>query len=585
MSFSVTNVATMSDRAKRLSELEKIPRLARIDHRHLLDHSGKPIWQKNLSRKERRKMNAEAKKLVRKYKLILNGLASSGVGFPNDQITRQMAVEYTHRYAASGTGNQPLSFNYFEPFCHIKLIEGSVAPYVDILPETNHLFHVSDFVDFLTADDSDGFNIADLGQLPEAQTFHFSNNGDIEEMSFFDANGREYVFSGFSMVRRSGSIHWFLVSGEKLTSEEWKLRASDTKEVHLKDIPPWKRAFLRESMALSGSTHGAPFKLEGTESAIRTIVAGEFDIGGQKHFGKSLFVETENSFFAFADDPEILVGVSLDRAENIISTAVERLNQADILWNLAEGCFQLPQYFETRVTVPGNLVEAQGKRHGLKGKGGTGIKGDYVAIEAVSLEKENAPSAIRRVKMPFYSTETEGHWRRLELGKVGKDRDGNPVLGRTWVARPSPWRDSVRQNNVVFVKDSLAIAKARIKELYAKADTQEKHEEVSTHEGKGELYVLRCALMDEEVYKVGWTSRTANERARQLSSATGVPLAFVVVESWPHFDPKSLETEVHAQLAPYRINNQREFFRLGFNAIHKIIVQTIERVADNKASR
>jgi hypothetical protein len=128
------------------------------------------------------------------------------------------------------------------------------------------------------------------------------------------------------------------------------------------------------------------------------------------------------------------------------------------------------------------------------------------------------------------------------------------------------------------VKDSLSVAKDRIEQLYSDAEAKASKKEEVVREGNGELYVLRCTLMEEEVYKVGWTSGAAEERAKQLSSASGVPIAYAVVESWRHDDPEALETEIHAQLSPYRTNNQREFFRLNFEAIRKIITTTIERV-------
>ena len=107
----------MSDKKKRLSELRNIPPFARVDHRHLLNEKGELPHIANLSRTERRKLAAESKKIVRQYGRILEQIAASGAGFPTDQLLRQMAREYTHRYASSGTSNQPVSFNYFEPFC------------------------------------------------------------------------------------------------------------------------------------------------------------------------------------------------------------------------------------------------------------------------------------------------------------------------------------------------------------------------------------------------------------------------------------------------------------------------------------
>jgi hypothetical protein len=57
--------------------------------------------------------------------------------------------------------------------------------------------------------------------------------------------------------------------------------------------------------------------------------------------------------------------------------------------------------------------------------------------------------------------------------------------------------------------------------------------------------------MKDEVYKVGWTSKTAEHRAQELSSASGVPTAFVVVQSWQHSDAEQLEKGIHAMLDPY----------------------------------
>jgi hypothetical protein len=83
--------------------------------------------------------------------------------------------------------------------------------------------------------------------------------------------------------------------------------------------------------------------------------------------------------------------------------------------------------------------------------------------------------------------------------------------------------------------------------------------------------------MKEEVYKVGWTSGTAEKRAEQLSSATGVPMSFVVVHSWKHENAEALEKSVHAMLEPYRINDRREFFHANYRSIERIIEAEIQR--------
>lgn len=568
----------MNNRNKRLNNLNKIPDIAGMDHRFFLNESGNLVSHEGMTRNQRRLLRIEAKKIFAQYISICKKIQSSGVGFPVDKIIRSMALEYTNRYASSGINNQPISFNYFEPFCEIKLIKDSFAPYVSILPEVNHLFSSSDFFDFLTSNDSAGFELSDLLNIPESRTFNFTNNGNIDELSFFDASGREYVISGFSIVRRGNSVHWFLVAGEQLTSEEWEILSEDVPNIDIKYVTPWKRLFLEECIKSSDGTIGKPIKLDGTEFSIRTVVAGEFDVINKKHISRSIFKETENMYHVYCDDPDVIISDSQKETESIIDNLMDRISQADILWNIAESFFQIFQYFEMRVTIPKNLLQ-EGKLLSLKGKGGKGLKADYVVVEAISVENNSAePSVIRRIKMPVYSIETEGHWRRLKFGQRGKDRDGQPVDGKTWVSRSSPWRNANRRDGVVYIKDCLAIAKARVNEIYSNVNDDNEVNNLNLT-GMGELYVLRCSLMEGEVYKVGWTSGTAKDRAKEISSATGVPMSFVVVESWRHDKPKELEVEVHAQLLPYRINNKREFFRLDFDNLRKIIIKTINRVS------
>ena len=121
----------------------------------------------------------------------------------------------------------------------------------------------------------------------------------------------------------------------------------------------------------------------------------------------------------------------------------------------------------------------------------------------------------------------------------------------------------------------MAAAKLKAAEYEAAslaADSQNKKTGV-----KGVLYVLRCMAMKEEIYKVGWTSGSAQERADQLSAVTGIPISFVVVSSWQHKDAEKLGKDTHAMLAPYRIAPNREFFQVSYDVLSKIISDVIER--------
>ena len=89
-------------------------------------------------------------------------------------------------------------------------------------------------------------------------------------------------------------------------------------------------------------------------------------------------------------------------------------------------------------------------------------------------------------------------------------------------------------------------------------------------EGDQWVYVLRNSSMPG-LYKVGYTKLTPDERAKQLSNATGVPVPYEVAWAYRCFNGELLESEVHHAMKPYRVNNQREFFRIRLGDIQEII--------------
>lgn len=95
-------------------------------------------------------------------------------------------------------------------------------------------------------------------------------------------------------------------------------------------------------------------------------------------------------------------------------------------------------------------------------------------------------------------------------------------------------------------------------------------------EGDQWVYVLENETTPG-LYKVGYTKLTPDERAKQVSSATGVPLPYTVAWAFRCFNGELLESEVHHALKKYRVNNQREFFQLDLNEIKK----TIELIGKN----
>lgn len=87
----------------------------------------------------------------------------------------------------------------------------------------------------------------------------------------------------------------------------------------------------------------------------------------------------------------------------------------------------------------------------------------------------------------------------------------------------------------------------------------------------GEIYVLSNPAMPGFL-KVGFTQQSdVQERIDQLSKNTAIPLPFELVSSWLVENPKQYEKLVHARLAPYRVSQGKEFFRVDISIVDETI--------------
>jgi len=78
-----------------------------------------------------------------------------------------------------------------------------------------------------------------------------------------------------------------------------------------------------------------------------------------------------------------------------------------------------------------------------------------------------------------------------------------------------------------------------------------------------------------DVYKIGLTRRKADQRAKELSAATGVPLAFGILASWQVGDCAAVEREIYQRLKARRINPKREFFHGRLQDITVIVSDVV----------
>lgn len=71
--------------------------------------------------------------------------------------------------------------------------------------------------------------------------------------------------------------------------------------------------------------------------------------------------------------------------------------------------------------------------------------------------------------------------------------------------------------------------------------------------------------------KIGYTKNLPEERAKQISAATGVALPYKVEWAYKCFNGETVEREVHHKLKAQRVNNNKEFFQISLEEAKKII--------------
>lgn len=94
---------------------------------------------------------------------------------------------------------------------------------------------------------------------------------------------------------------------------------------------------------------------------------------------------------------------------------------------------------------------------------------------------------------------------------------------------------------------------------------------------QGYVYVLQNRALKQGLYKIGMTTRTAEDRAWEIyAGATGVPAPYEVAFTFPVTNCVVAEARIHAELATHRFNEGREFFEVSISKA----VSVIERVGN-----
>lgn len=91
---------------------------------------------------------------------------------------------------------------------------------------------------------------------------------------------------------------------------------------------------------------------------------------------------------------------------------------------------------------------------------------------------------------------------------------------------------------------------------------------------KGFVYVM-VSSEKPNLVKIGMTNRNPEERAKELSSSTGVSMPYIVAYKVETPNPGRVEKKVHSRLSQKRVNPDREFFRVETNEAIQVIEEVV----------
>ena len=98
----------------------------------------------------------------------------------------------------------------------------------------------------------------------------------------------------------------------------------------------------------------------------------------------------------------------------------------------------------------------------------------------------------------------------------------------------------------------------------------------------GRVYVLSNEAMPGLV-KIGYTYGAVESRVSELSSATGVPIAFQIEFQAECRDPELVERKVHMSLSSKRFNTSREYFSVSIEEASNEIIKNADELIDSES--
>nr|WP_319571258.1 GIY-YIG nuclease family protein [uncultured Draconibacterium sp.] len=495
------------------------------------------------------KLQGELKRSHKQASSIWFTQSQNGINLLQDSELRFFLNEFNDRTWKHGFSALPSSFNVLEGFFkwNPKLF------YFELLEEEEHLFSLFDFFDFVTSKNCSNSLDYFIENTEDELIYTYNIINNVKELTFSTSDSKEYAIGGVSFVKREGEVIMLLVAGE----------LGDVKEFS-KQIPDYDQGDKTKSyLKPADDREKEAVKLFDQDDIWKVNIYVRIDLENKTIDSRYIQKDTGVAYSTITDDYGMLMrSISDEKAlEQVIKRQAEEIATYESIFEAAYSCLYLPEYFDyydehvLPEEHPTNLYDKT-LRKPLSNKVPKFHPKYFFKTKDVWVLDRNIDPVSGKTKLSKteLKIEKDGYWKPLEHGKIGTDKNGKEIHGRTWVEKTLSWQElSVSGNDVeITIPENVSI-------------------------NNGYIYLLRNPAHELDLFKIGLTTKQVEERAKQLSG-TPSPDKFVIINRWFVKDCVLAEKLIHEKLAPYRLNPRREFFKIKLETAIMEIIPIIEQI-------
>ena len=481
---------------------------------------------------------------------------SNGIGLFMDPETRHFLGEFNYRSWNYSHRKMPLMFNVMEGFFALD----KRLNYWKLLDEEDYSISFFDFIDFYTSNELKN-NIDEIkANLEEDLIYNFNVGYDLKEITFKTEDGNEFVIAGVSIVRRGNEVTMLFVTGQIINTVE------KTKEL----IPLEKghRSPGKENLEVAEDRVREAVKLNDDPNLWKILISCRFDLDSNTIDARYIAKDEGTNFSILTDD---LTGFTANgewrdsSSEETYKNIAQKVENYNSIFELAKVCLFLPNYFnffdaeieeEDYDTEVKSLLKSPLKNREFKE-----VENKFkIRNRTLWILNRNKKFLSDRIKLrdENFKIETSGFWKNLDDDEVGINKKGNPITGKTWVNKTESYYVAKEEELIIERKKDAGF----------------------TTENAGKIYIMRNANFAENIFKIGLTTKTTDERAQQLSK-TSVPDRFFIMREWDAKDCFLAEKTIHKLRDKYRLDKRREFFQLDMRIANEVIDSVIDKINKN----